>query len=266
MDQDSNLPSLYNDDGDGFIIIAHRGASAYYPENTMIAFEKGMEMGAEMLEIDVTLSKDKVPVVFHDAKLNRHTNGKGYVSDFTLEELRQLDAGSWFSKQYAGQQMPTLEEVIDFASGNISLNIEIKPEAVSNDRTHGVEEQVINLVKKYDMESHISISSFDYRALEKLNKLAPRLSTALLYNKKQSGSILPHQLVKMYKVDAFNCSYRQLSKKWISDLHEHNIPSFIYTVDAPSKMRQLISAGVKGIFTNKPDVLRSVAQKQLQSS
>lgn len=259
--QKHNLPELYNDDGDDFIIIAHRGASAYYPENTMIAFEKAMEMGAEMIELDVMLSRDGVPIVFHDAKLNKHTNGSSYVDLYTLEELKKLDAGSWFNPKFSDQEIPTLDEVLTFASGKIALNIEIKTEAVSNQIKNGVEQKVLQLVKEHGMQKHVLYSSFDYRAVRHFKQLDPNVPVALLYEKNQSNRLLPHQLVKQYQVDAFNCSYRQLKRKWLADLKEYDIPTFIYTVDSKSRMQKLISGGVTGIFTNKPDLLKSVVQQ-----
>lgn len=260
MFPEHNLPSLYNDDGDNFIIIAHRGASAYYPENTMIAFEKAVALGAEMIELDVTLSKDGIPVIFHDKKLNKHTNGKGRLRNYTLKELKKLDAGSWFDPKYSDQQIPTLEEVLEFAKDTIALNIEIKPEAVTDSFNNGIEKKALQLVKKYDMENHVLFSSFDYRALQHLKKLDPAIPVALLYHKRQSKRLLPHQLVKKYRVDAFNCHYLQLRRRWIAELTKHNIPTFIYTVDRKARMQTLITAGVTGIFTNKPEVLAEVVK------
>lgn len=260
MSQKHNLPTLYNDDGDNFIIIAHRGASAYYPENTMIAFEKAVEMGAEMIELDVMMSKDGVAIVFHDAKLDQHTNGSSYVKNYTLKELKKLDAGSWFDSEFSDQKIPTLEDVLKFASGKIALNIEIKTEAVSDNIRNGIEQKILRLVKKYGMESHVLFSSFDYRAIQHLKKLDPKVSVALLYERKQSNRLLPHQLIEKYKVDAFNCSYRQLKRKWMADLNEYNIPAFVYTVDSKRRMQKLITGGITGIFTNKPDLLKSVVQ------
>lgn len=260
MSPKHNLPSLYNDDGDDFIIIAHRGASAYYPENTMIAFKKALEMGAEMIELDVMMSKDGVPVVFHDAQLNAHTTGHGPLKNYTLQELQKLDAGSWFDAQFSDQQIPTLKKVLAFAAGNIALNIEIKTEAVTDSIENGIEQKVLRLVKDYGMENYVLISSFDYRAVKRLKQLDSSISVALLYEQNQSNHLLPHQLVDRYNADAFNCSFRQLNPKWIADIHEYHIPAFIYTVDNKDRMKKLIAAGVTGIFTNKPDVLVDVVR------
>lgn len=258
----SQLPSLYNGNDDGFIVIAHRGASAYYPENTMSAIKGALAMNAEMIEIDVLLSKDGVPVVFHDKTLNDHTNGTGYVQNHTVEELKKLDAGSWFHKSFSDQKIPTLEEVLAFASGNIAINIEIKTEAVSDKVRGGIEEKSLKLVKKYNMENHVLFSSFDYRAIAHLRALDRKIPTALLYSRRRSERMLPHNLVEQYHATAFNCSYRQLNNKWIADLRKYNIPYFIYTVDSKRKMRKLLNIGVTGIFTNKPDVLNNVVQER----
>ncbi|NGP89331.1 glycerophosphodiester phosphodiesterase [Fodinibius halophilus] len=258
MAKGPNLPSLYFDDGDDFIVIAHRGASAYYPENTMAAFEGAVAMDAEMIELDVLMSKDGVPVVFHDLALDDHTNGNGYIPQYTVEKLKKLDAGSWFDKKFADQRIPTLEEVLQFASGKIALNIEIKTEAVSDQVEGGVEQKSLELVKQYGMEKHVLFSSFDYRAVEHLKQLDPEVSVALLYNKHQSQRQLPHQQVGKFSADAFNCSFRQFSKKWSRNLKKHGIPHFIYTVNSKRKMKKLIKAGVSGIFTNKPDLLHRV--------
>ncbi len=258
----ASLPALYNDNGDGFVVIAHRGASAYYPENTMAAFKSALEMNSEMIELDVMMSKDKVPVVFHDASLNKHTDGKGPLKNFTVDELKKLDAGSWFHEKFSGERIPTLEEVIEFAAGKIALNIEIKTEAVTDELVDGVEEKSLKLVKKYGMENHVLFSSFDYRAVSHLKELDPDIPVALLYNKSLSGKLLPSELIHKYGADAFNCNYFQLTKKRHDDLQAHEIPAFIYTVDKRKRMEKLLEKGVRGIFTNKPDVLIEVVNER----
>lgn len=266
MPREYRLPSLYNDDEDDFFIIAHRGASFYYPENTMAAFEGAVEMKAEMIEFDVMLSRDGVPVVFHDEKLRAHTNGRGFVKYHTVEELQQLDAGSWYDTRFDDQYIPTLEEVLDFASGTIAVNIEIKKEAVTDRRDGGVAEKCLELVRKFGMEEYVLFSSFDYRALRHLREMDSEVPVALLYNRMQSQRRLPHELIDKYKADAFNCNYRQYNRKRIASLRKHGIPSFVYTVDTESRMRKLIAAGVNGIFTNKPDLLRRVVEDYRENS
>jgi glycerophosphoryl diester phosphodiesterase len=240
------------------VVIGHRGASAYYPENTLSAFKAAYEMGAEMVELDILLSKDGVPVVIHDETLDRTTNGKGNVKEFTLEELKKLDAGLWFGEEHKGEPIPTLEEVIQFAKGKIALNIEIKTEAVTDSLHNGVEEKALELVKKYGMEDHVLFSSFDYRAIAHLRALDVNISTALLYERRQSANKLPSELVQAYDANAFNCSKRQFSKKWANNTEEHEIPVFIYTVNKEREMKKMINRGASGIFSDKPDLLKKV--------
>lgn len=266
MSDTYQLPTLYNDNNDGFTVIAHRGASDYYPENTMAAFEASVDMQAEMIELDVVLSKDGVPVVIHDARLNRTTDGTGMVSDYTVNELKERDAGSWFNSTFAGERLPTLEEVLQFAAGTIALNIEIKTESVTDQVTNGIEEKSLNLVKEYDMDNHVLFSSFDYRAVAHLKALAPNMPVAILYNKSQSNGLLPSELLDKYDADAFNCSYGQLTRRRLTDIKKHEIPVFIYTINEKRKMKKLIRSGVSGIFTNKPDVLRDVIRSLNQDS
>ena len=255
------LPTLINDNGDGFVVIAHRGASAYYPENTMAAFRGALQMGAEMIELDLMLSRDGVPVVFHDAELDDHTDGYGALEALTLEELKQLDAGSWFDEEFAGQQIPTLEEVLEFAKDKIALNIEIKTEAVADQAEGGIEQKALRLVKKYGMEDHVLFSSFDYRAIVHLKELEPTIPAALLYNKEASNRQLPSQLLSSYRADAFNCHYSQLNRKRLRDIRMHAIPVFVYTVNRKRRMKKLIKQGVNGIFSDKPDLLKSMAEQ-----
>ena len=118
------LPELPTDNGDGFIVIAHRGASAYAPENTLSSFRLAVEMKAEMMELDVSLSKDGIPVVIHDETVNRTTDANGAVSDFTVDELKVLETGAWFSEDFAGEPFPTLKEVLSEVKGETNCRRE----------------------------------------------------------------------------------------------------------------------------------------------
>ncbi len=130
-------------------IIAHRGFKQKYPENTLVAFQAAMDAGVEMIELDVTLSRDRKLIVIHDATLDRTTNGHGSVHDYMLEELKQLDAGSWFHPEFAGLRLPELCEVLELVDGRVITNIETKFHAYeSHHPPDAVEKQVVELVKK----------------------------------------------------------------------------------------------------------------------
>lgn len=243
---------LYTQARPGFVNIAHRGFKALYPENTMVAFRAAQKSGADMLEVDITLSQDGIPVVIHDTRLNRTTNGKGRVSAFTLSELKKLDAGSWFSEKFKGEHIPTLEEVLAFAKDTIALNIEIKPEAVGDTCKGGIEEKTLNMVKAFGMENYVLLSSFNYSAIRHIKQLDGNIATALLYEKAYAEGKPPSEQVRAYKANAFNCDYRELTKKWMSDLKSNQIPVFIYTVNDEVKLKKYVEWGVDGVFTDNP--------------
>jgi len=252
-----------NNNKSTFSVIAHRGASYYAPENTMAAFSLAHKMGADMIELDVLLSSDQIPVVLHDPQLKRTTNGKGKVENFSLKDLKKLDAGSWFSSEFKNEKIPTLKEVLQWASGKIALNIEIKPEAVTEDAVNGIEAKTIQLVKKFGMEQHVVFSSFDYRAVNRIKNIDPDLITALLYNRKNSRRKSPVFLVKKYKADNINLKWSEVYPKRIEQLRESNVPVWVYTVNEPVLMRHLINQGVSGIFSDRPDLLRKVAEQEI---
>jgi glycerophosphoryl diester phosphodiesterase len=245
-------------EGDDFTIIAHRGASAHYPENTLPAFEGAIAMGADMVELDVQLSSDKEVVVFHDEKISRCTNGRGKVSDHTLAALKKLDAGSWFNKKFKNTRIPLLAEVLDLCKNKIAVNIEIKKEAVGRMFSGGIEEKCLKIMGQSGMRKHIVFSSFDPRAIMRLKEIDPTVTAAVLYDKKLYGSKLPSDVMESVHADAFNCSTAGFKKKWLADIQLNHIPVNVYTIDDVRRIKRFLNIGVQGIFTNKPDVLKKV--------
>lgn len=245
-------------------IMAHRGYDSAAPENTMTSFRKAYQAGANMIELDVHFSKDGQLVVMHDTTLDRTTNGKGLVKDKTLEELKQLDAGTKFSKVFAGEKIPTLDEVLAFAKDKISVNIEIKSEAVTENTPPagtGIEEKVVNTVKKYDMEEYVMVSAFKGKALKRIKTFSPKISTGLLM---VSNGLFRSQVeyVSTIKADAVHEFSKFLSKQDIEKSHKYNIKENVWTVNSPNLMLQLINKGVDGLITDRPDLaLRVLAEK-----
>ncbi len=244
---------------ESFTNIAHRGASAYYPENTLAAFEAAIELGADMIEFDVQLSKCGEVVVFHDEKLSRCTDGRGKISDHHLHELKKLDAGCWFGDKFKGFKIPTLHEALAFCRGKIAVNIEIKTEAVNNKTAGGIEEKCLKSVEQSGMKDHIIFSSFDPRAIKHLREIDNNVAVAVLFEKEYYNKKLPAQVVSLFDADCFNCSHKELKANWLENLKENNISVNVYTVDDEKNQRRLLKAGVEGIFTNKPDVLKKTA-------
>ncbi len=257
-DRRSNRKSREACESAAFAVIAHRGASACCPENTLSAFRTAIEMNADMVELDVQFTADGEVVVFHDEKISRCTNGRGRVSDYPFARLRQLDAGAWFHKKFAGERIPSLAEVLALCKDRIAVNIEVKTEAVTDAVSGGIEERCLKMVDEIGMREHVVYSSFDPRAILHFKQIDTEAPVAVLYEKKQHGSRLPSEIVQWLGADAFNCSRRELSGTWLADLKRHVIPVHIYTVNDEKNMRRLLDLGVDGIFTNRPDLLRKV--------
>lgn len=239
-------------------VIAHRGFSGRGPENTLVALRLAIEVGADMAEIDVGLSRDGHVVVLHDATLERTTDGSGLLSDATLEDLRRLDAGSWFDSRFAGEPVPTLAEALDLVKGKILLNIEIKTEAVTDTAVGGVVDKVLALVEARRMHDQIVISSFDPRALAQARELDPEVRTASLYNRELHKGQGPLEVMAAVGSNGFNISQKLISGQIVAACHRHRRPVAVYTVNTEKKMRQLIDLGVDALFTDHPDRLKKV--------
>lgn len=240
--------------------IAHRGASALYPENTMAAFKGAVDMGADMIELDVRLSGDGIPVIFHNARLDAPLKATGLIADSTLDALKKLDAGSWFHPDFVSERIPTLEEVLAWASGTIMLNIELKTDDI--DTGGRLEKACLSLVAKYRMMDQVLFSSFDVKAIQRVKELESAVSTALLFASRGFRRQKPSQLIERFGADVFHCTYKELTAKRLADLKEHQIPVTVYTVNVERRMKKLIAMDVSGIITDRPNILRGLLKKQ----
>ena len=242
-------------------VIAHRGFSSRAPENTLAAIREAISIGADMAEIDVTLSSDEEIVVIHDETLQRTTNGSGLVSQFTLAELKDLDAGSWFGPRFAGERIPTLDEVLRTVNGKILLNIEIKSEAVEG----GIAARVVETVQRHEMKDQVVISSFSPTALEQVHSLAPQFTTAVLYYQDLQQGLDAVDIVDSLGASVFNIKRTRLTSTMMRRCLEHGIPVGIYTVNKKRHMRRMIKKGVAAVFTDHPDRLIEVLQRMSPS-
>ena len=235
-------------------VIAHRGFSSVAPENTLAAIESAIEIGADMVEFDVTVTADGEVVLMHDPTLKRTTNGRGKVMEKTLEELQQLDAGSWFGPEFAGETIPTLGQVLEQTRGRILLNVEINSEAVDE----SISEKVAKLVTEAGMEDQVVVSSFSPLALEQMRTRAPDIRTASLFNRKIHRGTDPTEIVAEVGSRSFNVNRWLLRNSMLQSCHENNIPVAVYTVKRKRIMRSLIDRGVQALFTAYPDRLIEV--------
>ncbi len=234
------------------LLVAHRGLSGSHPENTLAAFEAAFNK-AYMIELDVHLTKDKVLVVMHDDTLDRTTNGKGKISDFTLEEIKKLDAGSWFGEEFANEKVPTLEEVLGVIKGKIKLNIEIK-EAEDKSLNSKTVEECVSLVKKFNMVEDVIVSSFDHDILSSLKEFAPEFRIYLLF----FGLVEQDKLLdyaKDRKADGVNVDSPSLTSKIIENLKGGGLKVGVYTINDIDEAKKFLEFGVDFIYSDMPDKL-----------
>lgn len=233
-------------------ITAHRGSSRSAPENTMAAMEAAIEELADSVELDVQLSADGVVVLGHDANLKRVAGINRAISSMTFEELRLLDVGSWFSEEFAGEQIPTLEEVMEVCRGRINLNIEIK----SVGKNSQLPEKVVELVIKHGMEEQCVITSTSLNYLKQVKELEPVLRT---------GYIISAAYGNFYSseaVDFISVRSSFVDDRLVENVHAQGKGVFAWTVNSKSEMERLIMLGVDGIITDRPVLAREIVYRE----
>ena len=241
--------------------IAHRGFSGKYPENTLIAFKKAIELEADMIELDITLSKDKIPIVIHDDTLERTTNGNGKVRATASNKLKLLDAGSWKNPKFHEERIPTLEEVLRLIKkSKIDLNIEIKSSAFEKKlSTSCIELQTLNLIQKYKLMNRIVISSFESKILLRLRELSAKVRLGFLIEPNfETIKSDPMAFVKQIRASSLNMHKSQVGSKIFKHAIDLKIPIFIYTVNTIQEMKKMQANQVAGVFTNFPDRLKKI--------
>jgi glycerophosphoryl diester phosphodiesterase len=238
--------------------IAHRGASAVAPPNTLAAFAKAVELGADGIEFDVHLSADGVPVVIHDFAVDTTTDGCGRVADLTLAQLKALDAGCRFDPAFASERIPTLEEVLNAAEDHLLLNIELKSTSV---RDRGLERTVLAQIEQHRSSGRVLISSFNPFSLRRAGRIAPHIPLGLLYGPHMPLPLRRAWLAPLVPHTARHPHHTMVDARYIAWARKRGYRVNTWTVDEPDEMRRLIGLGVDGIITDVPDVLRRVLEE-----
>ena len=243
-------------------LFAHRGASYYAPENTLIAFEIAIQQQADAVEIDVKLTSDGHAVVLHDQTLDRTTDGTGNVADMELAQIKELDAGIHYDAQFMGEKVPTLEEVLIQMDKRIPINIELTNYASIFDN---LPEKVASIVREYGMEGFILFSSFNPIALLKVKKILPEVPIGLLCLPGKNGAILRSRWVNRLSHTAIHPEYNDINRGLIRAAHKHNKRVHAYTVNHVSDIQNMFDIGVDGIFTDDPLLAKQVLNQQQSS-
>jgi glycerophosphoryl diester phosphodiesterase len=238
------------------LVIAHRGASAYAPENTLAAFQRAADQDADAIELDVDLTRDGHVIVLHDATLDRTTDGHGRVADLTLEEIRRADAGLWKSAEFKGERVPLLAEVFEAVGQRLLINVETKDMSLLG---VGLEAQVVALIQKHNLIDRVLISSFNPLALRRIKRFDKRLACGLLVapdlpfflRDAWLAPLIPH-------LDARHPQHAQISRAAVDRWHAHGLFVNAWTANQASTIRALIKAGVDGIIGDDPILIQDV--------
>ncbi|MGM7428948.1 glycerophosphodiester phosphodiesterase [Bacillus pacificus] len=243
--------------------IAHRGASAYAPEHTIAAYKLGQQLKGDYIEIDLQMTKDGYLVAMHDETLNRTTNGTGLVKEHTLEEIKQLNAGSTYNKkypnlakkEYENAKVPTLEEVIEVFGHDANYYIETK----SPDEYPGMEEKLLEIINHNEIQDKVIIQSFSEESLQKLHSLHVNMLLVQLLSYKKAVQLTELE-IKKYKTYCIGLgmNYKYIDSAYVKRIKKHGLEVHPFAVDNEQDMKKLLLWGVDGMFTNYPDRLHSV--------
>jgi glycerophosphoryl diester phosphodiesterase len=237
---------------------AHRGASGYYPENTMLAFQKAIEMGCEGIETDVQLTKDGVLVICHDELLDRTTDGKGLIAETNYSDIAKLDAAKLWGGKFRDVRVPTLEELLAYIKDkNIMINLELKNSIIDY---KNLEQLVIDMIYKYELEEKVIISSFNHYSILRCKAIDNTLKLGLLYD---CCIYEPGKYTSELGVCAVHPSFYSLNEEVIKEIRSHNLMINTWTVNDEKYMHTLAKLGIDGIITNYPDRLKKVLEEYI---
>ncbi|MGE6617695.1 glycerophosphodiester phosphodiesterase [Bacillus mycoides] len=243
--------------------IAHRGASAYAPEHTLEAYQLGQQLKGDYIEIDLQMTKDGHLVAMHDETLNRTTNGTRFVKDHTLDEIKQLNAGSFFNKkhpnlakkEFEDTKVPILEEIIETFGHNANYYIETK----SPDEYPGMEEKLLEIINHYQINDKVIIQSFSEESLRKIHSLNDNIPLVQLLSFKKTVQLTDSEIEK-YKTYCIGLgmNYKYIDAAYVKKIKNYGLEVHPFTVNNEKDMKKLLSWGIDGMFTNYPDRLHSV--------
>lgn len=243
---------------DRLLRIAHRGASGHCPENTRAAFLRAIQLGADMVELDCQRTADGAVVVIHDETLERTTNGRGLVSDFTLKELKVLDAGAWFGPEFAGEEILTLEQAVDLLRTRVQLNLEIK----GDDSPGRLEIQCVGIVRSLRFFADTCFSSFSPARMRLVRDLAEDARIGVLMEAGGMSWRDGFALAEELGAEAVHPERSLVTADAITEAHRRGLEVRVWPVNRPAEMEALTDLGVDGIFSDFPERLLRVGARR----
>ena len=238
-------------------IFAHRGFSGKYPENTMLAFKKAVEIGCDGIELDVHFTKDKEIVIIHDEEIDRTTDGKGFVKDYTYEELCKFNAYGKFKDQYDFQRIPTLREYFELVKDvpGFVTNIELKTGVFEY---IGIEKAVIDMVKEFSLEDRVILSSFNHFTILRCKEVDPNMKTGFLT---ESWIIGMGEYTAKHGVDCVHPMHYNITPEHYAEMREHTRQVNTWTVNEYEDIKRLSDMGVDILIGNYPDRMVELLRK-----
>lgn len=229
------------------LILGHRGAMGVAPENTSISFKKALKQGADGVEFDVHMTADGQLVVIHDERIDRTTDGKGFIRDLTFEDLSKYDAGGFFGEEFSGERILSLEQTLDIVYDSSVINIEIKNGPIFYP---GIEERIIEVIKGYNLIDKVIISSFNHYSIKKVKEITPELRCGLLY---MAGLYQPWKYAQTVGVEAIHPFHLSIVPQVIKECKNQGIKVNVFGVNDEKMLARVIDAGVDMIITDYPD-------------
>lgn len=233
------------------LVIGHRGALAYAPENTMVSFELALEQGADLIELDVHLSADGELVVMHDNQVSRTTDGCGHIKDMTVAEIKKLDAGVRFGEQFRGERVPTLPEVLAWARDRVPLVIELKGDPAPSD---GIESALVGMLHSHRMADRVTVISFWHGSVKRVKELEPSIATGILY----AGHLVDTVgAARAALCDSVRVPAGYWTKELVDELHSVGLHTTAWQSEEDELTLRLARMGLDSIGTNYPDRMRA---------
>lgn len=242
-------------------VYAHRGYSGAYPENTMLAFKKAHEVGSDGIELDVQLTKDGEVVIIHDETVDRTTNAKGFVCDYTLLEIQKLNAALHFASVTPFEHIPTFEEYCAWVKNtDLITNIELKTSIIFYPE---LEEKVVAMVKRHGLEKHVFFSSFNFLSIARTKTLETSIPCGVLVP--ESGLVNAGYMCKSFGFEYFHPHISNISEESLAENKAHGIQTNVWTVNSMGDLERCYAWGCDGIFTNYPSVCKEWLKSKVHS-
>ncbi len=235
-------------------VVAHRGISGKAPENTLASFALACETpGIDMIELDARLSKENEVMVLHDRTLQRTSTGNGAARIYTVAEMKEFDAGSWFDPVFSAERIPTLREVLTLVNKRRWVNIELKSDFFFPEKPELLERRVLETVGELGCDECVMYSSFNHRMMANVKRFNPKAITGVLYSVGRDFGRMPSKLAGRVGASVFVCAKREVTKRMLDDARTNGIAFYVYTLNSTSSVSKMIELGVDGILSDIAD-------------